>query len=150
MACPQRIAAGGFVFRRGRILLVRYPHGEGSFLVAPGGAMADGESLGRAAVREIQEETGVLVRARAPVMSENLRARRYQMVKVWYLCDDLGGEVRRTPEAEDEGITAAGWYSEAELSGETVYPDVIRQLGLKGLRTYQGPLLVPDVHRAEF
>ncbi|HNR97217.1 MAG TPA: NUDIX hydrolase [Anaerolineae bacterium] len=150
MGCPHRIAAGGLVVRDGRILLVRYPHGEGSFLVAPGGAIADGESLARAAEREVQEETGVLVRARAPVMIENLRARRYQMVKVWYLCDDLGGEVRRTPEADREGITRAAWYTDAELAGETVYPDIVLTLGIEGVRTYRGPVFDPPVRVADF
>lgn len=136
--------------RDGRILLVRYPRGAGSYLVAPGGAVTDGESLAHAAERETQEETGVLVRARAPVMIENIRARRYQMVKVWYQCDDLGGEVRRTPEADSEGITQAAWYSDEELAGETVYPEIIRTLGIEGLRTYQGPVFDPPVRVAGF
>jgi hypothetical protein len=83
-------------------------------------------------------------------MIENIRASRFQMIKVWYLCDDLGGEIRRTPEADKEGITAAAWYSDADLAGETVYPDVIRQLGLEGLRTYQGPVFDPPVRVADF
>ena len=150
MGCPHRIAAGGLVFRGGKILLVRYPRREGSILAAPGGALADGESLAAAAEREVKEETGVLVRARAPVMIEVIRARRYQMCKVWYLCDDLGGEVRRTPEADKEGIMAAAWYSEADLAGETVYPDVIRKLGFEGLFSYRGPVFDPPVRQADF
>lgn len=150
MGCPHRIAAGGLVIRDGRILLVRYPRGEGSYLAAPGGAIADGESLAEAAEREIREETGVLVRARTPVMIENIRARRYQMCKVWYLCDDLGGEVRRTAEADKEGITGAGWFSEADLRGETVYPDIVLSLGIERLRSYLGPVLDPPVRRADF
>jgi ADP-ribose pyrophosphatase YjhB (NUDIX family) len=138
------------VFRDGKILLVRYSPSYGSYWVAPGGAIADGESLAAAAEREVLEETGVLCHARTPVMIEVIRARRYQMCKVWYLCDDLGGQVRRTAEADKEGITAAAWYSEADLEGETVYPDVIRQLGFEGLRTYQGPVLVPEVRQADF
>lgn len=136
--------------RDGRILLVRYSRGTGSYLAAPGGAIADGESLRQAAEREVLEETGVLVRARAPVMIENIRARRYQMVKVWYLCDDLGGEVRPTPEADKEGITGAAWYSDAELASETVYPEIVRTLGIEGVRTYQGPVFDPPVRDEDF
>ncbi|MDD4653371.1 MAG: NUDIX domain-containing protein [Methanothrix sp.] len=82
MTVAHRIAAGGIVIRDGRVLLVMYRNGKDTYLVAPGRAIEDCESLATAAEREIAEETGVKCTARWPVMIENLRASRYQMVKV--------------------------------------------------------------------
>jgi 8-oxo-dGTP pyrophosphatase MutT (NUDIX family) len=82
--CLHRIAAGGFVTNFRKILLVRYRDGESTYLVAPGGGIKDGESFASAAEREVEEETAVKCKARTPIMIENIRATRYQMVKVWY------------------------------------------------------------------
>jgi 8-oxo-dGTP pyrophosphatase MutT (NUDIX family) len=59
MRYEHRIAAGGIVVREGKVLLVRYRGGSGTYVVAPGGAIEDGESLAGAAEREVEEETGV-------------------------------------------------------------------------------------------
>jgi 8-oxo-dGTP diphosphatase len=150
MHCEHRIAAGGIVVDDGRILLVRYRDGESTYLVAPGGAIEDGESLAVAAEREIEEETGVHCQARMPVMIENIRATRYQMVKVWYLCDYIGGAPSRTIVAEKEGIIEVGWYTDDNLRGETVYPDVIQSMKIDALSNLQNGIIDPGVRYAHF
>ncbi|MBV8860000.1 MAG: NUDIX hydrolase [Acidobacteria bacterium] len=150
MPCEHRIAAGGLVIEDGKILLVRYRGEEGTYLVAPGGAIEDGESLSSAAEREVEEETGVKCEARAAVMIENLRATRYQMVKVWYLCKYVGGAASRTAGAVEEGIIEVGWYADAELLNETVFPEVIRAAGVASLDNLQTGIIDPGVRYARF
>jgi len=150
MSCEHRIAAGGLVIKDGKILLVRYRGGEGTYLVAPGGAIEDGESLSSAAEREVEEETGVKCDARAAVMIENIRATRYQMVKVWYLCQYIGGAASHTAGAEEEGIVEVGWYTDDELLNETVFPEVIRAVGVASLNNLRTGILDPGVRYARF
>lgn len=150
MPYEHRIAAGGIVIDGGKVLLVRY-RGQGStYLVAPGGAIEDGESLAGAAEREVEEETGIKCKARAPVLIENIRATRYQMVKVWYLCDYTGGDPCRTAAAEEEGIIEVGWYADDDLRDETVFPEVIQTMKVASLSNLQTGILDPGVRYAHF
>lgn len=54
MSLPHRIAAGAIVLKEEAIVLVRYRNEDGtSYLVAPGGAAQERESVADAAVREV-------------------------------------------------------------------------------------------------
>lgn len=150
MEYGHRIAAGGLVVHDGKILLVRYRDGNATYLVAPGGAIEDGESLATAAEREVEEETGVRCVAKSPVMIENIRATRYQMVKIWYLCDYAAGQPVKTLEAEKEGIVEVGWYSQEQLQGETVFPEIIQTTGIAALSHLPSGILDPGVRYASF
>ena len=129
----HRIAAGGIVINGRKILLVRYRDGKSTYLVAPGGRMEDGESLADAAQREVEEETGVQCKTRWPVMIDNLKTTRYQMVKIWYLCDYLAGDPILTPDAEKEGIIEVGWYTDEDLYNETVFPEIVQSMKIDAL-----------------
>jgi 8-oxo-dGTP pyrophosphatase MutT (NUDIX family) len=150
MTFKHRIAAGGIVITGGEVLLVRYRDGESTYLVVPGGGIEDGESLASAAEREVSEETGVKCYAKWPVMIENIRANRYQMVKVWYLCDYSGGVASRTAGAEAEGIIEVGWYNDFELRNETVYPEIIKTMKIIPISNLKSEIIDPGVCRAHF
>ena len=150
MTFYQRISAGGLVIHEQRILLVRYRHPAGTFLVAPGGRMERGETLAQAAEREVFEETGVRCRATAPVMIDNLLEKDHQMLKLWYLCDYLSGEAHFTPGAQEEGIFSVDWYSDRDLAGEIVFPEIIQTHSLAGLPALARDLFDPGVRIAEF
>lgn len=125
---PHRIAAGGIVLRDGALLLVRYDTaGGGSYLVGPGGALDPGENAVEAIIREIREETGVLVRPRRVLWIEDLQCARFKMCKIWMLCDIVRGDVRPTAGAAAEGITEVGWFKKGELAGEVIYPPPVMQ-----------------------
>lgn len=150
MTLKHRIAAGGIVIKGGKVLLVRYRNGKHTYIAAPGGGIEDSESLASAAMREVAEETGVKCNPKWPVMIENIRANRYQMVKVWYLCDYISGVASHTTGAKAEGIIEVGWYNDDELRNETVYPEIIKTMKIIPLSNLQSDIIDPGVRRAHF
>ena len=126
MEREHRISAGAIIIHSGRILLVRYgdTSGKGS-LVGPGGGVLSNESINEAVIREIREETGLEARPRKILFVEDLLSRRYRMVKIWLLCELIGGQLKRTQRAIDEGITEVGWYRKEQLQNEVVYPSIL-------------------------
>ena len=125
---PHRIAAGAIVIQHGKILLVRYPESNGrSFLVAPGGAAEQNESVTDTAVRETLEETGLIVAAQKVLCIEDLLCDRFRMCKIWMLCGVIGGQLKKTQGARQEGIVEAKWYGRRELQHETVFPSIITE-----------------------
>lgn len=150
MSYTHRIAAGGIVIDGRKILLVRYRDGNRTYLVAPGGAIEDGESLALAAEREIEEETSIRCKAKWAVMIDNIRASRYQMVKIWYLCDLIRGNPSLTTEAEKEGIIEVGWYGDDDLYYETAFPDIIQTMGIDSIRSLKSGIIDPGIRYASF
>jgi 8-oxo-dGTP pyrophosphatase MutT (NUDIX family) len=146
----HRIASGGIVINFHKILLVRYRDGDNTYLVAPGGGIKDGESLASAAEREVEEETAVKCKAKAPVIIENIHATRYQMVKVWYQCEYISGSPSLTIGAEEEGIIEADWYTDGELCHESVFPEVIKTLKIDSLINLRSEIIEPAVRYAHF
>ena len=65
-----RVGVGAVVLREGRVLLVRRGVAPARGLWAiPGGGLRIGETLQEGAEREILEETGIVIRAGAPVFT---------------------------------------------------------------------------------
>ncbi len=113
--------------QEGKILLVRYGaarHGR-SFLVGPGGRVENNESITRAAAREVKEETGLDVSPDKILFIEDLISPHIRVLKIWFLCRLVGGQLAKTPSAVDEGIEEAGWYSKKDLKDEDVYPSIL-------------------------
>jgi hypothetical protein len=47
------------------------------------------------------------------------------MVKIWFLCNAVAGQVEKTQGSIDEGIVEVRWYRRDELINEAVYPPVL-------------------------
>jgi len=127
MGKEHRIATGAIIIQEDKILLVRYNdhHGK-SYLVGPGGGVhSDNESITQALKREVKEETGLEVNPYKILFIEDLLSSRYRMVKIWFLCNTVGGQVKKTQGAIDEGIVEVRWYGRDELNSEVVYPPVL-------------------------
>jgi ADP-ribose pyrophosphatase YjhB (NUDIX family) len=128
MSKVHRIAAGGFIFRDDAVLLVRYRDANGgTYLVGPGGALKDDENVVQAIVRETMEETNVSVHPKQVVIIEDLNCTSFKMIKVWMICDVVGGNICGNNGAEKEGIIQAARYTKAQLAGEIVFPPPLIQ-----------------------
>jgi 8-oxo-dGTP diphosphatase len=112
-----RVGVGAVVLREGRVLLVRRGAAPAQGLWAiPGGGLRLGETLQQGAEREILEETGIVVRAGAPVFTCDSFDRdgegrfRFHYVIVDMAADYVSGEVK----AADDALEAR-WVSPAEI-----------------------------------
>jgi 8-oxo-dGTP diphosphatase len=138
------VGVGGVIIADERVLLARRGtepmRGEWSI---PGGVLEAGESLAEGVMRELREETGLVVRVldliealdrilpeapeRPPlaVRPEGARPRpRYHFVILDYLCEIIEGE----PHAGGD-ITELAFAREEELPRYALTPAVIRMVG---------------------
>jgi len=114
-----RVAVGAVVINHHRILLVQRanPPGQGDWAV-PGGVVRLGETLAEAAEREIREETGLSVKAGAPIYTFDLIERdgngqiMFHYVIIDLMADYKSGELCPSDDALD-----ARWFSPEELKG---------------------------------
>jgi ADP-ribose pyrophosphatase YjhB (NUDIX family) len=128
MEREHRIATGAIIIKGNKILLVRYADRQGkTYVVAPGGGVHNEEGLSEAVIREVKEETGIEIVADKILCVEDLYSRKYRMVKVWFLCQTVGGHLERTQGAVDETIIEANWYTKNRLKNEVVYPSIIME-----------------------
>jgi ADP-ribose pyrophosphatase YjhB (NUDIX family) len=115
---PSRpmVGAGAVVFKGGEVLLVkrRYPPNRGKWAL-PGGLVELGEVVQDAAVREVEEETGLRVKILGllDVQSDLHRDKKgmleYHYILVDYLATSPVGEVSLNDESSNYG-----WFTEAK------------------------------------
>ncbi|WP_231738121.1 NUDIX hydrolase [Terracidiphilus gabretensis] len=126
------VGVGAVVAHEGRILLVRRAtepaRGQWSL---PGGLIELGESLERAIVREVEEETGLIVE---PVELVELLDRiyhegervRYHYVIADFLCRVTGGELQAASDAAAvRWVERAEWNSHSALKLDPITVRVI-------------------------
>ena len=126
MEREHRISVGAIAIKDNQILLVRYNNTDGtSYLVGPGGGVLGNEGICQSVIREVREETGLTVSPQKVLFVEDLLSRRHRIVKIWFLCNLIGGRLTNTKGAIEEGITDVAWYRKEELRNEVVYPPVL-------------------------
>jgi ADP-ribose pyrophosphatase len=113
---PQ-VAVGAVVIKNNHVLLVRRgkPPAQNQWAI-PGGAVNLGETLQQAAEREILEETGVTVRAGAPLYTfDVIRHDAHRRIQFHYVIIDLLAEyIEGEPVAGDDAKDAQ-WVSPKQL-----------------------------------
>ncbi len=86
---------------------------------------SDDESITQALEREVKEETGLEVDPFKLLFVEDFLSSLNKQVKIWFLCNVVGGQVEKTQGAFDEGIIEVRWYGRNELADEVVYPSAL-------------------------
>jgi len=114
-----------------RILLVRQRHDGRDIWMAPGGAIEAGERSRDAAIREVLEETGLIIHVgRLLWHVEEVSEARGQRFVHFFLGKIIGGrpELGTDPElGDDQVLDELRFFSKAELNGiEHLYPDYLR------------------------
>jgi 8-oxo-dGTP diphosphatase len=134
------VGVGAVIIENARVLLVKRAHPplEAQWSI-PGGVLEVGEMVREAAIREVREETGLIVEAGDLLgvydrVLRNAEQRvQYHYVLIDFLCRPAGGELQAADDA-----TEVRWYTCEELpvlrlAEDTL--DVIRkgfaQLGIK-------------------
>src|SRR5690242_15780196 len=109
-------AAGGVVVRDGRIAVVHRPRYDDWSL--PKGKLDPGESFEQAALREVQEETGLVCELGEELSSTSYHDRkgRSKLVRYW-LMDPVEGEF----EPNDE-VDQLRWLTPREAAALLTYP----------------------------
>ena len=86
-----------------RILLAEHRRADGSYWVLPGGAVEPGETPEQAAVREVHEETGLLIRLERHLFTDGPRDDGDIVIKRprhTYLGSIVGGQLQECVEPE--------------------------------------------------
>lgn len=125
-----RVAVGAIVFKDGRVLLVRRGQApaKGQWAI-PGGSVRLGETLQQAAEREILEETGIIIRAKTPVLTfDTIERDEDGRVRFHYVIVDLAAEyISGSPVAGDDADEVR-WVAPEELSELLVNPRTLNLL----------------------
>jgi ADP-ribose pyrophosphatase len=133
---PKRpiVGVGAIVVRDGKVLLVKRAAAPSRGLWAiPGGSLELGESLQSGAEREILEETGILIKAGAPVYTfdfleyDDHKRLQYHFVIVDMEAEYVGGDVRAADDALD-----ARWLSPDDLREMPVSANTLKILRERG------------------
>lgn len=106
------VGVGAVLIHEGRVLLIKRGKEplRGRWVV-PGGTVEVGETLEQALVREVQEETGLVVRPIEVVLvfdriEREGEAVRYHYVIVDYLCEYVSGAPRAASDADEVAFVA--------------------------------------------
>ncbi|HZM50986.1 MAG TPA: NUDIX hydrolase [Vicinamibacteria bacterium] len=117
------MGVGGVVLIDGRVVLIRRGKEplRGRWVI-PGGTVELGETLQDALVREMQEETGLLVRPREVVLVFDRIQREgtsveYHYVVIDYACEYVSGELKAGSDADEVALVAP-----EELDGYNLPP----------------------------
>lgn len=135
-----RIRVAAVIPKDDSLLLVRHRKGERAYWMLPGGGLDYGETFEACAIREIEEETGLIITIdRLLYLSEAICPRGTRHVVNAYMLGRIeGGEIRLP--AEDI-IDAVEFMPVRELSEITLYPPIAPQLQEAHSSAYQGGIL---------
>lgn len=126
MAAPEcdlpRVRVAALIVIDGRVVLVRHRAGSSTYHLLPGGGVRHRETLEDALVREVAEETGLVVRMGRPLLISDTidpHGQRH-VVNLTFAADVVGGEITDTP--ADERVEAVDLVEPSSLSSLDLRP----------------------------
>jgi 8-oxo-dGTP diphosphatase len=132
----MRVRAGVVLIENGKVALIERHRAGTHYYVFPGGGVDEGETPEQAAVREMEEETGLRVTVRRKLAEIHFGLSE----QAYYLVDRLNGEfgtgtgeefTDSDPDDPTEGVYVPIWMSLEELpQHENVYPTDLAALVL--------------------
>ncbi len=124
------LAVGAVVFKDNRVLLVKRgnPPAKGVWAI-PGGGVELGETLEKAAEREVLEETGIVIKAGKPIFSfESIHRDDKDRVRFhYYIVDLTASYISGEPTPGDDALDV-GWISRESLGRLDVNPLTLKLL----------------------
>ena len=133
---PDRplIGVGAIIIENDRVVLVKRAHPpiQGQWSI-PGGVLEVGELVREAAVREAQEETGLIVEPGEllgvfdRILHDAEKRVQYHYVLIDFLCRRIGGELAAASDAAE-----VRWFTRAELTPLNLAEDTLEVIQ-KGL-----------------
>jgi len=125
---PPRIRVAVALEEEGKVLLIRHQKGSKTYWLVPGGGVEYGESVRQAAVREMQEETGLDVQVdELAMVAESLAPDHSRHVlHLVFKGRQTGGQLRlgredNLPE-DDQRLAELRWVPLAEISQLVMHP----------------------------
>ena len=120
------VATKALIVREGKVLVVRessqYTDGTQVGLYdTPGGRMQPGQKLDESLLREVMEETGLNIEIGSPFFVNEswpvVRGEQWQVVRIFFECRSLVGEVRLSDDHDDYKWIDPNDYASADLIG---------------------------------
>jgi len=121
-----RLAVRALILRENRLLIVNaWPDGKSDLWCAPGGGAQPGTSLPDNLVREVHEETGLLVDVGSPALVNEFHdpGGRLHQVDIYFRCTIREGTLVDSWRDPEGIVTRRRFVSRPELSGLRHKPD---------------------------
>ena len=128
----KRPRAFGALIRDGRILMIKHEHDGRVYWTLPGGGVEEGETFETAVVREVHEETGLVVTVRRLLW----RSEDGEFNEAAFLLDEgerKEASVGSDPEllSHEQMIKEVRWFTLKEMADDVQVSRVISSLNLK-------------------
>jgi 8-oxo-dGTP diphosphatase len=135
----MRVRAGVVLIEDGRVALIERHRAGKHYFVFPGGGVDEGETPGQAAIREMEEETGLRVTIRRELAEIHFDL----SIQHYFLAEKIDGEfgsgtgeefTDSDPDNPAQGIYIPTWMALAELpEHENVYPADVAKLAANSI-----------------
>ena len=125
-----RLRGVGVIIQNGKVLMV---HDEKrKYYYAIGGAVHIGEKTSEAAVREVYEESGLIVEVEKLLLTQEnffeLEDGLHHEIAFYYLMKDIGNQKIASDRVVDNTEEGLAWLDINQLENDTVYPQIYKKI----------------------